>query len=164
MKNTIVISTVAGLLSCCLISCEPAVKKDENAEQNRMETRGDASDAENQFREDFQADRAEMERRAQENNRRIADFKNQQAAPEDNTNTQGTNTTVSEDRTARVEELEERNNDLQTRLDEFSADSEESWQEFKQDFNEEMANLEEEIDKFFSDNNADNDQADNNRR
>ncbi len=160
MKSTFITSTVAGLLCFSLISCEPTVRKDET-EDRRMEVRGEMTEDEARFHRELRGEREELERRTQDYNRRLADIKNQQSAPEDNTSTNtnsGTN-----NRTAAVEDLEERNNNLQNRLDDFTVESEESWQEFKKDFNDEMAQLENEINKFFSTDEAD-DQAENRSR
>lgn len=149
MRHTVFNTTIAALiLSISFISCDNAVQKDDDQNRgDRIEARDNTGTAENEYRQDVAPDRDDFERRAERNNERITELRNEV----DNTERDNTATTDQEDhreRTQRIEELEEQNRDLETRLENFQEDGEESWEEFKADFNREMEKLESEIEEL----------------
>lgn len=133
-RHKIIIISAAMLLGINFQSCENANKSDR--ENDRVENRKEKNE---QYEREVAKFKDETERRIQENNRRIRSLRNGNAGQE---------SAMDQEKEQQIQKLENQNRTLQDKLNNFEADSKEAWEEFKQDFNRQMANIEDEIEEL----------------
>lgn len=140
MKTSIVFMLVSAImLTGTISSCTPA---SDNSEEEKEKI-----EAEKKAEEDFQAEVQEykmtVREEIEENDRKIDLLK-------ENIKTVGAE--MKENFQEQVEALEQRNAALKVRLNEFSEQSRENWEEFKTEFNRDMNELGTAIKNLFVDN------------
>lgn len=124
-------------------SCNTPGEKVENAQQNVQEAKKDAKEnvqeaqadldkAKKEYMEDVNNYRREMSDKFVANERSIAEF-NAKIANEKKS--------AKIEYQKRIAELEQKNNNMKRKMDDYKVDTRENWESFKREFNSDMDNL-----------------------
>lgn len=114
-------------------SCENSAKKVENAEENLTDAKEDLDEARADYQEDIANYRLQTADRYEENNEKIAAFNLKMAKEKEDIRAQYN---------TQMAELELKNREMKMKMDEYSADSNDEWQNFKIEFKRDMDQLE----------------------
>lgn len=127
MKKTIIAISIVTALS--LSQCAP---KEQSAETQLNNATEKFEDANKEYLAQMETFKKESNVRIEKNNKQITDFNKriEKAKKEAKTDYQ-----------EKIKALEAKNTDLKKRLDDFKADGNENWENFKKEFNHDMENL-----------------------
>ncbi len=114
------------------ISCNSPEQNVEKAEKNAKEANRKLDVANANYLNDIEVYRTETGKRIAENTQSLADFNARIANQKQN---------VKEKYERKIAELSQKNTDMKKRLEEYSADGDEKWQVFKNEFTAEMYDL-----------------------
>jgi DNA anti-recombination protein RmuC len=133
MKNRFLIMTILGCIATVgIASCvKTHEKKVETAEINVMEARQDLQQARIDSTE-YMKYKADAEVKLKENKSKISELKATM-------NTEGKETQTQYAKM--INELDQKNSEMEHRIKEFNSDSKENWETFKFDFNKQMDEL-----------------------
>ena len=133
MKTTILkISLFTVMTTAFLSSCSSPAENLINANDKVTEANQDLEKANNEYIEEIDRYKFEMNEKIEANNKSIADFKqriNEQKKE------------AKEDYKKKIAELEQKNTDSKKKMDDYKADSKEGWENFKTEFNHDMDEL-----------------------
>ncbi len=133
MKKSIVVMAVAILLTgSIVISCNTPAEKVEKAENKVTEANKDLDAANKQYMDDVQNFRRETSAQMATNDSSIAVL---QAKIDIQKNV------VKADYKKQIAELEQRNNDMKKRMNDYKSEGKDSWVTFKTTFNHDMDEL-----------------------
>jgi phage terminase small subunit len=130
MKSTIFVIVLLALFSVSILSsCNSSAEKVENAEQDVTEANAALEKANEEYLEDIKSYRIQTAKRIEANNKSIADF-NKRIANEKKE--------AKVDYEKQIAELDQKNTDMQKRMDDYTANNQSGWEKFKSDFNRDM--------------------------
>ncbi|MFM2049235.1 MAG: hypothetical protein RI955_1783 [Bacteroidota bacterium] len=135
MKKIILVITFCfGIISLGLISigCNSSSQKVEDAQDNVIEANKDLEKANQDYLTDIENYKKESTEKIDANNKSINDFNARIANEKADAKIAYKNKIVA---------LEQKNNDLKKRLDDYKAEGKDQWKEFKSDFNHDMNKL-----------------------
>lgn len=142
MKNHLFVVVAFALLSIVLLTgCNDRPQNVENAETSVIEAERDLEVAKAEANAEVRIYRQEMNNAIVENNRIIANIK-EQISSED-----GDTKAAYKEKIAEVEKL---NHELKQKLDNYNHTNRENWNTFRDDFSSNMENLENSLDDFFT--------------
>lgn len=131
-KSILVLVTSTLIIGAMATSCNTSAEKVENAQENVAEANKDLDKANEEYLVDVEAYRKATADRIAANNQSIAEFnaKAEQQKKEDRAEYK-----------RKVAELEQKNRDMQLKLDEYKVDGKDKWETFKTEFNHDMDEL-----------------------
>jgi Skp family chaperone for outer membrane proteins len=131
MKKRIFILAFIGLITGMLItSCgKTSEQKVEGAKENFEGVKDDLKDAKTAYLAEWQAFKEEADEKIDANQKRIEAFKAKMSKA---------GSTAKENYNKEVAVLEQKNQDLKKKLDEYKDDGQSKWKEFKANFNDDM--------------------------
>jgi hypothetical protein len=115
-----------------ITSCNTPAEKVENAQDNVVEAKQDLVEANQEYAADVEAYRRETAARVAANRKSIAEF---------NARIESKKQEASTDYRKKIAELEQKNTDLQKRMDDYKIEGKDSWIMFKEEFNRDMEAL-----------------------
>jgi uncharacterized protein YPO0396 len=131
------------IMAMGVVACSSPSEKVRNAETDVVKAKKALEEANSEYLKDVANHRQLAAARIEENKRIIADFERR----------------IGEDKSAarleyqkKIKEINARNSDLQKRMDEYKSDSKDSWVKFKSEFNEDMDDLGDALNNFFTKN------------
>lgn len=131
---TLVASTfITGTI---LTSCSSPAQKVENAENNVMEANQDLDKANEKYLEDIETYRKESADKIAANDKSIAEFKTRIANEKKEAKADYEN---------KIAKLEQKNSDMEKKMDNYQAEGNEKWESFKREFNHDMDELEQSL-------------------
>lgn len=143
MKKLLFTATLnAALTALVFTSCESKQEKVEDAQEEVNEAKEDLQDAKNELNAEYPSYRQAQEDRINMNQKRIDDLRAK-------INTGGK--PLDEARQKRIQELEEKNAELRSRLAGYETERSD-WEEFKREFDRDMDNLGKSFDDLGNDN------------
>lgn len=136
-KSMITLSAAVFVAGSILSGCSSPEKKVENAEQNVLEAKEDAKEANQELAakeqaaalSDFEKFKLEANEQINSNERRITELRIEMK-------TEGKEARAADEK--RIDALETRNHDLKIKLDNYNDDGKSDWQKFKAEFNHDM--------------------------
>lgn len=130
MKNTILAFAASLLITGAMITgCYSSGEKVENAENNVIEANKELDEANQEYLADVESYKNETAAKIAANNKSIAEF-NQRIAKEKKE--------VKADYQKKIAELEQKNTDMQLRIDGYKAEGKDKWEIFKAEFSRDM--------------------------
>lgn len=133
MKKSILIMTAFTIITgAILTSCNTPAKKVDSAQDNVIEAKEDLVDAKEEYLVEIENYRKETALRIKANNQSIVDF-NKKIENEKND--------AKAEYEKQIAALEQKNNNLEKRLDNYKVDGEDNWIVFKTEFNNDMDKL-----------------------
>lgn len=130
MKNTILAFAASLLITGAMLTgCYSSSEKVENAEENVAEANKALDDANQEYLADIESYKKATAEKIAANNKSIAEF-NQRIAKEKKE--------AKADYTKKIAELEQKNTDMQLRMDGYKANGKDNWEIFKAEFSREM--------------------------
>ena len=133
MKKTIFYTTLLAIAAGSVFtSCDSKEKKVEDAKEEVKEAKEDLNKAQGELNAEYPAYKIDMELRIAENEKQIAHFKEIVNRPG--------KLPLDEARKKRIDELEERNAQLRSRLNGYETQRSD-WESFKREFNHDMDGL-----------------------
>lgn len=148
MKTTLYTATaILFLTAAVLAGCQDSSQKLDRAETSSVEATRDLEIAKSEIQAEIQLFRNEKAGKLAENNRSIAEIRNE--IGNHDVATRAFYET-------RINELHLKNRELERRLDNYDESLSVNWNNFQRDFNSDMDDLRSSLDNFFSDNNAPN--------
>jgi tRNA U55 pseudouridine synthase TruB len=148
MKKTIFVITVLSLLSVFTIQgCDSSSSDLENAETALIEAERDLEIAKSEIEAEVGIYRQEIATDIRKNNQSIVEIKKK---------IEGESAEMKAAHDVRIETLERANTDLKRRIDNFSVTDRDNWSDFKDQFTQEMDDLGQSLDDFFSENTTSN--------
>lgn len=133
MKKTIFILAVTTFIAGAIFTgCQSSEKKVENAQDAVAKANENLDEANQKYLADIEAYRKVITDKIDANNKSIAEFKlriNKEKKE------------AREDYKKRINELEQKNNDIKKKLDDYKAQGKENWENFKTEFNHDMDEL-----------------------
>jgi peptidoglycan hydrolase CwlO-like protein len=130
MKKSILVLAVSSAI--LLTNCKNSAEKVENAQENVNDANKDLNKAEEDYQREIEDYRRETANEISENERKIEELR----ARADQEKKE-----VRADYNKKVDELQERNTRMKTRMDEYKADNREGWQNFKKEWRHDMDEL-----------------------
>jgi cell division protein FtsL len=124
-----------------LASCNSSAEKVDNAEEALLEAAQDLDDANAEYLEDVENFRIETRERIDANNQSIIEF---------NARIDSQKKEAREAYKQDIADLEAQNTDMQKRMDDYKADSQENWSQFKEEFSKDMNDLGTAFTNFFT--------------
>ncbi len=133
MKKSIVsLGVLAFITGAILTSCNTAAEKVEKAQENVMDANKDLADANKEYQEDIENYRKETADKITVNSQIIADLKAKIEHEKKEAKT---------DYKKIIAELEQKNNEMKKKMDDYKAEGKEKWEKFKAEFNHDMDEL-----------------------
>lgn len=133
MKNTVKVLTISALFSMAfLTACSSSSEKLEDAKEDVTEANEKLDEAEQAYLNDIEEYKRETAAKIAANDQMIADFE-LLSAKEKKEN--------SAEYQKKVAELKAENEAMKTKMDNYTAQGNEQWVEFKEEFNNDMAEL-----------------------
>jgi chromosome segregation ATPase len=131
MKTHILLLAFIGFMTGVLINgCEKTPEqKVEGAKENFEGVKQDLKDAKTAYLAEWQVFKKEADEKIDANQKRIEAFKAKMIKAGSN---------AKENYNNEVAVLEQKNQDLKTKLDDYKDDGQSKWQEFKENFNDDM--------------------------
>jgi preprotein translocase subunit SecF len=120
---------VLFIIISVIISCNTPEQKVEKAEKNVKEANKKLDVANANYMKDIEVYRVETGKRIMENTQSIAEFNARIATKKQD---------AKDEYNRKMAELSQKNTDLQKKLQDYTADGDEKWQVFKNEFNAEM--------------------------
>ena len=133
---------MSGLLLFGVVGFSGCTSSKENVEaaQDDVEKADEAlKQATKEYQEDMRTYRIETQEKIDANNRKIAELKLNAASKKES---------VRKEHVKGIEELERKNNQMKTKLDDYRDDGREKWERFKKEFGEDMNELGEALKGF----------------
>ena|GEM_PF-94811 len=135
--------SIASLLCIMAISCQSPQKKVENAQEEVEKSQQDLKKAQNEFNIDYQKFKLENENEILDNEKKINELKEKKI-------------NVKKEEKVRynekITELEQKNNELKSKINTYQFQSKDKWESFKKEFNHDMNDLGQAIKDLFKDN------------
>lgn len=139
MKKRIITLTLCTIMSGALfMNCSNSAQKVDKAQQNVIEANKNLDNANQAYEADIADYRTETANIIATNDKSINDFKARIAKDKK---------IAKDDYNKKIADLERKNSDMKKRMDDYKADSRESWVQFKDQFSRDM----EELGKAFKD-------------
>lgn len=134
MKKSILVLAVSSLLisGAGLSSCSSPAEKVENAEGEVTEAKEDLKEAKEDYLLEVETFRKETAEKVALNNQSIAEFKARKALDKKE---------AKAEYDKKVKALEQKNTDMQKRLDDYQIDGKDNWEKFKIEYNHDMDEL-----------------------
>jgi phosphoenolpyruvate-protein kinase (PTS system EI component) len=144
MKKRFLILAMAGLLSGTLYTaCNNSEKRVEEAAEDVSDAQKKLDNAEAKFAEEWENFKVENEKRIQENETEISNYREMEKA----------DPTWSNKYRVRIDELETRNNALHDKIRNYEAEKrQDKWESFKEEFKHDMDELGTSLKDFARDN------------
>lgn len=140
LKFLVLLSAIA--VASILTSCNSPAEKVENSQNNVIEAEHDLEEANAQYKEDVENYRVKSRDRINANNERIAEYRSQIDRFKYEEKAQYKK---------QIDRLEQKNENLKKRLDDYEADTEDGWEKFKTEFNNDMNELGSALKSFTTD-------------
>lgn len=137
MKKSILVLS-AFLITALLISCNSPTENVQDAEDNVIEANKELEEANAAYLADVESYRQMTAEKIEANNKQITEFKTRMALEKK---------TTKADYQKLVEDVELKNRNLKTKLDNYKAGDKDGWETFKAEFEHDM----EELGKAFQD-------------
>lgn len=131
-KSILIITACAILTGANLTSCNTPAQKVDSAQNDVAEAKEDLKEAREEYLMEIENYRKETAARIDANNQSITEF-NERIKDEKNEAKAGYE--------KQIAELEQKNNNLEKRMDDYKADGKDNWVIFKKEFNKDMDNL-----------------------
>lgn len=138
MKKTMLSIFAFTMMIAFLNSCTTQSEEIENAEQEVVDANKKLDDANKAYLKDVEQYRLDTEARVRANKKSIAELKAEKAHAKKE---------INEEKNAEIARLEQRNDELETKMKNYKTDDETNWTRFKDEFNRDM----EELGKAFRD-------------
>lgn len=133
MKQSIVVLTVFMFsMTLMFISCENSAKKLDNAEKDVTEAKDDLEEAQQDYLKDMEEYRLQTANKIEANKRSISEF---------NARIENEKKEVKAEYKMKIAELEQKNSDMQKKIDEYKVEGKDQWELFKTEFNRDMDEL-----------------------
>ncbi len=133
MKKTVLVLTIVGLTSVVTFTgCDSPAQKVENAQNNVTEANKSLDKANADYQTDIDNYRKQTADKIAANNKSYADFKERMEKEKKN---------IKADNQKKLDAIEQKNSDLQKKMDDFKASTKENWEAFQSDFNRQMDGL-----------------------
>jgi len=133
MKKTILVfAAIACISGPLLTSCNTPSEKVENAQEDVKDAKMDLKEANEDYLVDVENYRKETAEKIAANNQSIAEFKARKEADKKE---------AREEYNEKVAKLEQKNTDLQKKMDDYKMDGKDNWEKFKIEFNHDMEEL-----------------------
>jgi F0F1-type ATP synthase membrane subunit b/b' len=140
MRKTIFIAAFNALLAGLIFtSCESKQEKVEDAREDVQEAKEDLKEAQRELNAEYPGYKTDAEARIEANNKRIAELKAKLRQPGEKP--------LDDERRKRIEELEQRNAQLRSRLYDYET-TRSDWEEFKREFNRDMDEIKRDVDNL----------------
>lgn len=139
MKKAIFILIIIGFMSgTVLVSCQPAAKKEQEAQEDLMEAQKDLNEAKQDAaaEEEWQAYRDEINSKIDANETQIAELKTKMKKSEKSLESVYAQS---------IKDLEKRNKDLKMRLTDYKNDASSDWQSFKKELDHDVDELDQAV-------------------
>ncbi len=133
MKKSLLLLTVSVFITATLLtSCNSSAEKVENAENDVLDAEKALEIANAEYLSDVENYRIETRDRIEANNQSIIEF---------NARIENEKKEAKAEYKKQIAELEQKNTDMEKRMDDYKADSKENWEKFKEEFNNDMIAL-----------------------
>jgi len=133
MKNiTLTVITVLAMTGIIFTGCNTSKEKVEEAKIEVAEAKENLAVAQEEYLEDIRVSRIAAAEKVDANNRNLAEFKEKMAKE---------NKTTQEKYNKRIAELEQKNQEIKKKLDDYQAVGKNEWQIFKTEFNRDLDEL-----------------------
>ena len=133
MKKRVLIAIASAFATATsFTSCNSPAQKVENAQEKVNEANENLDKANEEYQADIERCRRESAQRFEANDRTIAELKAEMRSDKK---------AAKAEYRRKVEELEQRNNDLRVRMNDYKADGRDNWERFKIEFNHDMDDL-----------------------
>jgi len=140
MKKSIVTIVALSLVATALLSsCNTSAKKVEKAEQELKEAEAKLETANAEYQADIENFRADRALQIEANEKRIAELKQSIA-------TQKKDAKAAYQK--KIDELEQMNNEMKVKMNDYKANGIENWENFKSEFSRDMDELGKSINDF----------------
>jgi hypothetical protein len=140
MKKTVTVLTISALFSMAfLTACNSSSEKLEDAKEDVTEANKELDEAKDAYLSDVEAYKKETTAKIAANDQMIADFA-VLSAKEKKEN--------SAEYQKKVDELKAENEAMRTKMDNYTPQGDYEWQEFKQEFNNDMMELGRALNEF----------------
>lgn len=145
MKLVKMIGVTGMIVGSILSSCQSSHNKVESKEDKLLKEKEDVVEAKQDLnqavRDSIRQFKLDAITKINENNRKIADYKQKVA-----------NGKQSDKNSRKIADLEQRNKELQKRLDEFNDESSEKWSAFRREFSHDMDEMDNSVKDLTKDN------------
>ena len=139
-KSIFTLALTTFIATTVLVSCQDTSKKEEQAQDNVEDARRDLDDAKEELSDARQAATAEewksfresTDSTIRQNELRIAQMK---------ANMKNTGKSIDEMYAKKIEELEQKNNNIKLQVQAYKNDTNSDWEEFKEEYNRDMNEL-----------------------
>jgi chromosome segregation ATPase len=131
-KSLLVFTTYAVMAATTLINCNSPARKNVEAQTEDEANQNDVPKAKEEYLTDIDSYRKEMDDKITANRRSIADLKSR---------IKDKDREAAANYKTQINDLEQKNNDLKKRMDEYTAEGKEKWDTFKNEFNHDMDEL-----------------------
>ena len=128
-KSILSIAASALIAGAFLISCSTSSEKVENAQNNVKEANKDLDKANEEYLKDVEAYKKETADKVMSNDQIIAELK---------AKLKHEKKAAKAEYNRKVDELEQKNNEMKKKMDDYKTDGKEKWELFKADFNKGM--------------------------
>ncbi len=133
MKKTILVfAAIACISGPLLTGCNTSSEKVEHAQEDVKDAKMDLKEAKEDYLVDVENYRKETAEKIEANNQSIAEFKARKEADKKE---------AREEYNEKVAKLEQKNTDLQKKMDDYKMDGKDNWEKFKIEFNHDMEEL-----------------------
>lgn len=132
MKKSIFKIALSVFAVASITSCTSSADKLKDAEEKVIESNNELQSANDEYVSEIEAYRIETAKKIEENNRSIAAF---------NLRVEGEKKEAKAQYKKDIAALEQKNSDMQKKLDEYKAEGKEGWETFKAEFNHDMEEL-----------------------
>lgn len=134
MKKTLFYAALIALVSGSIFtSCQSKEKKVENATENVQDAKQELKQAQSELSAEYPAFRTSEDAKIDENKQHLAELREKLNSPG--------NVSLNEMRKKRIEELEQRNNDLRNKLYSYENERSTDWAAFKSEINTDMESI-----------------------
>jgi len=141
MKKTFFTLAIINLMTAAvLISCQSSTKKEEAAQDNVEDARENLEDAKDELsdarkaatQEEWETFKTNTNATISENEIQIAKIKN---------GLKKTGKSIDQEYVEKIEDLEQKNNEIKIKIETYKNDSKSDWESFKQEYNRDMDEL-----------------------
>lgn len=139
-KKFFTLSIITLITGAVLISCQSSTKKEEAAQDNVEDARENLEDAKDELtdvrkeatQEEWETFKTNTNATISENEIRIAKMKN---------DFKKTGKSIDEEYVKKIEDLEQKNNEIKIKIENYRNDSKSDWKSFKKEYNRDMDEL-----------------------
>lgn len=140
-KSIFVITTITIMFALTALSCDSNPDRMERAETSVIEAERDVDIAQTEIESEIRIYRQEIANDIRENNMAIAEIKEKIETEEGD---------IKETYETRIADLERNNDNLKRQIDNYRVTNRDHWNDFKQDFTNNMDDLGNSLDDFFT--------------